>query len=78
MAVAAATSGDCPTDFNHNFELEYEFGLDVPGPLNLKKFRSKKSGMNAYFVDMDTQVINGYFCFGSGQQLNCVVSHNVR
>ncbi|CAL8086532.1 unnamed protein product [Orchesella dallaii] len=51
----------------HNFELDYELQMPIPGPLSLKKYKSKRSGMTAYFVDMDTQVINAYFCLGTDQ-----------
>ncbi|ODN03717.1 hypothetical protein Ocin01_02955 [Orchesella cincta] len=51
----------------HNFDLEYELQMPIPGPLTLKKYKSKRSGMTAYFVDMDTQVINAYFCLGTDQ-----------
>lgn len=65
--AAAATSSDvaASTETPHHFELDYELQMQTPGPLRLQKYRSKHSGMTAYFVDMDTQVINGYFCFGT-------------
>jgi hypothetical protein len=44
------------------FELEAEFRAN--GIIPVKKFRSKESPLSVYFADVDSQVINGYFCFG--------------
>lgn len=60
----------------HNFELEYELKIPIPGPLTLQKYKSKRSGMTTYFVDMDTQVINGYFCFGIEWKIDALPLHS--
>lgn len=45
-----------------HFKLDYEF--TTHGSIKIKKFQSIHSPMKAYFADVDSQVINGYFCFG--------------
>lgn len=46
------------------FTLESEFLANGDIPIQKLKSKREGSGLTIYFVDIESQVINGYFCYG--------------
>ena len=46
------------------FECIPDFVPKESGSIGVTKYVSKQSGMSVYFADMESPVINGYFCLG--------------